>query len=69
MNYTTTEKELLNIVETLKEFRIFFLGHEIKVFTDHKNLTCETIESTYQRIQPCKILIQEFGVTLLYIKG
>ena len=37
--YTNTERTLLSIAETLKEFRNILLGQRIKAFTDHQNLT------------------------------
>lgn len=68
-NYTTSEKELLSIVETLKEFRNILLGYKIEVFTDHRNLTFETAQSASQRLQRWRGLIQEFDIELKFIDG
>ena len=43
--YTTTKKELLAIVETLKEFKNIILGQKIVVYTNHNNLTYKTHNS------------------------
>ncbi len=65
--YTTTERELLSIVETLKEYRTILLGHEIEVFTDHKNLVHKHFNT--ERVMRWRLLLEEFGPKLTHIKG
>ena len=43
--YTVMERELLSIVETLKEFRTILLGHKLQIYTDNKNRTCTKINT------------------------
>ena len=56
-----TEKELLIIVETLKDFQKILLEHGIEVFTDHNIFTYETIESASNCIQPWNSIINYLG--------
>jgi RNase H-like domain found in reverse transcriptase/Reverse transcriptase (RNA-dependent DNA polymerase)/Integrase zinc binding domain len=65
--YTVTELELLSIVETLQEYRTVLLGHDIIVYTDHKNLTFDT--TTTDRVRRWRLIVDEYGPTIQYIKG
>ena len=68
-NYTVTEKELLAIVETLKEFRYILYGHKIIVHTDHKNLCSTTAQHEGQRVMRQRLVMEEFGIEIKYIEG
>ena len=39
IRYKSTEKELLRIVEALRQFRTILLAQILIIYTDHKNLT------------------------------
>ena len=43
------------------------MGHKIEVFTDHKNLTYK--EFNTERVMRWRLLLEEFGPKLTYIKG
>ena len=66
-HYTTMERELLSIVETLKEFRNILFGQQIEVFTNHLNLTYKQFNT--ERIMRWHLLIEEYGPTITYVKG
>jgi hypothetical protein len=65
--YTTTERELLAIVETLKEFKNILLGQNIRVYTDHKNLMFKNFNT--ERVMRWRLVLEEFGPDLNYVKG
>ena len=67
-NYTVGEKELLSIVETLKEFRTMLYGcPNIIIYTDHRNNTFHKLQT--QRVLRWRLFIEDFGVQFKYIKG
>ena len=68
-NYTTGEREMLSIVETLRAYRNILLGHEIIIFTDHKNLVNDRTRHESSRIQRWIWLLEEFGPKFKYLKG
>ena len=63
------EKELLSIVETLKEFKTILFGHELVIWTDHKNLTYETVSANTDQVLRWRLLLEEYKITLNYRKG
>jgi hypothetical protein len=67
--YTVTKLELLAIVETLKEFNGMLLGQWINVYTNHKNLTRDSLGLTSDRVTRWRILLEEYAPKIIYIKG
>ncbi len=67
--YSVTEIEFLTKVETLMEFKGMLWGQEIKVFTDHKNLTRDALGLTSDRVYYWRLFLEEYAPKIIYIKG
>ena len=44
-------------------------GQQIKVFTDHANLMRDALGSTLDRVYQWRLLLEEYGPKIVYIKG
>ena len=56
LNYTSTEIELLSIVETSKLFHTIPLVNHITVYMDHKNLTFENFKT--ERVLRWRLMLE-----------
>ena len=65
--YTVTERELLRIIETLKEFITILLGQILRIYTDNKNLTCKNLNT--DRVLIWIFILKYYGPDIEYIKG
>ncbi len=67
--YSVTESELLSTVETLNEFKGMLWGQDIKVFTDHKNLTRDALGLFSDRVYHRRLLLEVYAPKIIFIKG
>ena len=58
-HYSLTKIELLDIVETLKEFKGMLWGQRTKVYTDHKNLIPDAFRLTSDHVYWWRLLLEE----------
>ena len=65
--HKVTERELLSIVKTLKEFRNILLGQNLRIRTDHKNLTYNNFST--DRVLIWRLILEYYGPDIKYIKG
>ncbi len=67
--YSVTEIEHLAVVETLKESKGMLWGQDIKVYTDHKNLTRDALGFTSDRGYCWRLLLEEYAPEIICLKG
>src|SRR5579871_4577319 len=71
-NYDIHDKELLAIVDTFREWRVYLQGttHQVKVITDHKNLTFFTTTKMLNRRQTrWAETLGQYNFKIMYQKG
>ena len=69
-NYTTTEKEFLDVVFALEKFRSYIIGSHVTIFNDHAALKyLLSKQDTKPRLTRWILLCQEFNLIIKDKKG
>ena len=69
-NYTTTEKEFLDVVFALEKFKSYIVGSLVTIFTDHAALKyLLSKQDTKPHLTRWILLCQEFNLTIKDKKG
>ena len=68
--YPITELELLSIIFALTKFRHYVYGKPITIYSDHRPLVwLNSLVKHSSRLARWALLIQEYDITMKYIKG
>ncbi|KAL4085202.1 hypothetical protein QTP88_027061 [Uroleucon formosanum] len=69
-NYSTTEKELLSIVWSVKHFRPYLLGRKFRIYTDHQPLTwLFNVKDPGSRLMRWRLKLAEYQYEVIYKPG
>lgn len=69
-NYSTTDKELLAIIWSIKHFRPYLYGKKFTIITDHKPLTwLYNLKDPSSRRFRWRLSLEEYDFDILYKKG
>lgn len=69
-NYSTTEKEMLAVVESIKHFKCYLYGNKFTVITDHRPLKwLMSLKDPQSRLARWALLLSEYDFEILPRKG
>ncbi len=70
INYSISEKECLAVIFAIKSFRVYLIGTEFKVVTDHSALAwLMSIKDPMGRLARWAIYLQMYNFTIVHRKG
>ena len=57
---------MLIIIEDLKQFRTILLGKILRIYTDHKKITCDFLNT--DRVLRWRLILEEYAPEIEYIQ-